>query len=167
MPLDLGMARTAQQELFGDTFLLSVAGVAGCAASSRRPDDDDIDWTLSCKLHRRPKLDVQMKTWIGDDGAGAMIRYPLKRRNYDGLRLTELVAPRLLVLVTLPRNIDEWLLLAPDQLVLRRCGFWLSLAGWPPTENEATITVEVPRANLLTVGALKSIMSRINEGGSP
>lgn len=167
MPVNLGMARTAQQELFGDTFLLSVAGVAGCAASLRRPDDDDIDWTLSCKLPRRPKLDVQMKTWIGDDGIGEVIRYPLKRKNYDGLRLTDVVAPRLLVLVTLPRDIEEWLLLSPDQLVLRRCGFWRSLAGQAPTDNEATITVEVPRANLLTVNALRDIMRRINEGGLP
>jgi hypothetical protein len=108
-----------------------------------------------------------MKTWIGDDGTGEVIRYPLRRKNYDGLRLTDIVAPRLLVLVTLPRDIEEWLLLSPGQLVLRRCGFWLSLAGQPPTDNEATITVEVPRTNLLTVNALKDMMRRINEGGSP
>ena len=73
---DLGMARTARQEGFGDAFLLAVAVVAGCAVSRPRPDDDSIDWTLSCKLRRRPKLDVQMKTTSTDDGTGDVIRYP-------------------------------------------------------------------------------------------
>ena len=77
---DLGMARTVQQEGFGDAFLLAVAGVAGCAVSQRRPDDDSIDWTLSCKLKRRPKLDVQMKTISTDNGTEEVIRYPLKKK---------------------------------------------------------------------------------------
>ena len=38
------MALTAQQECFGDAFLLAVAGVGGCAVALRRPDDDSIDW---------------------------------------------------------------------------------------------------------------------------
>jgi hypothetical protein len=61
MLISLGMARTAQQESFGDAFLMAVAGAAGCGISLRRPDDDSIDWTLSCRLSRRPKIDVQMK----------------------------------------------------------------------------------------------------------
>jgi hypothetical protein len=167
MPLDLGMAASAQQEGFGDAFLLAVAGVAGCAASPRSPDDDSIDWTLSCRLSRRPKLDIQMKTWIGDDGKGEVIRYPLRRKNYDDLILTEVLAPRLLVLVALPREMHDWLSISPDRLVLRRCGFWLSLVGLPPTDNETTVTVEIPRTNLLSVEALQAIMKRIDDGGAP
>jgi hypothetical protein len=71
---DLGMARTAQQEVFGDAFLTAIAAVAGCAMSMRRPDNDSIDWTLSCRLSRRPKLDIQMKTWTGDDGSSGTIK---------------------------------------------------------------------------------------------
>ncbi|MGL4960612.1 MAG: DUF4365 domain-containing protein [Inquilinus sp.] len=166
MGSSLGMARSAQQECFGDAFLLAVAGVAGCAVSLRRPDDDSIDWTLSCRLPRRPKLDVQMKTWTGDDGTGDIIRYPLRRKNYDDLILTDVLAPRILVLVTLPDDLKEWMCLSPDQLLLRRCGYWASLAGQPPSDNETSITVSVSRANLLTVEALRDLMERINEGGA-
>lgn len=164
---DLGMARTAQQECFGDAFLLAVAGVAGCAVSLRRPDDDSIDWTLSSRLSRRPKLDVQMKTTINENSDGEVIHYPLKRKNYDDLTIVDLLSPRILVLVTLPRDIQEWLSLSPEQLVLRRCGYWLSLAGWPASDNQNTVTVTVPRANLFTVEALCSMMQRINEEGLP
>lgn len=160
----LGMTRSAQQECFGDAFLLAVAGVAGCAISLRRPDDDSIDWTLSCKLSRRPKIDVQMKTWSGDDGSNDPIRYPLKRKNYDALILTEVLAPRILVLVTIPEDLGDWLTLSREQIVLRRCGFWVSLAGQPKTENETSVTVAVPRGNVLTANALQELMRRINEG---
>ena len=78
MSTSLGMAISLQQEGFGDALLLAVAGVAGCATAIRRPDDDSVDWTLSCRLPRRPKIDVQMKTWTGDDCESDPIRYPLK-----------------------------------------------------------------------------------------
>lgn len=163
---NLGMERAAMQECFGDAFLLAVAGAAGCAVSLRRPDDDSIDWTLSCRLSRRPKLDVQMKTWTGDVGGGEVIRYPLRRKNYDDLILTDLCAPRVLVLVLLPANVEEWLVLSEEEVVLRRCGYWVSLAGLPRSENEATVTVSVPQRNLLTVEALQEMMARVNETGA-
>jgi hypothetical protein len=162
----LGMAFSAQQESLGDAFLLAVAGVAGCAVSPRRPDDDSIDWTLSCRLPRRPKIDVQMKTWTGDDCSSDPIRYALKRKNYDDLIITEVLTPRILVLVTIPKDVGEWIALSVDQLILRRCGYWASLAGLPPSGNETTVTVSVPRTNLLTVQALKAMMQRVNDRGS-
>jgi hypothetical protein len=157
------MAHSSRQELFGDAFLLAIAAVAGCGCSQRRPDDDSIDWTLSCRLDRRPKLDVQMKTWTGDDGSTDPIRYALKVKNYDDLIAADVLCPRILVVVTVPESPDHWLTLSPEQLALRRCAYWVSLAGPPPSENETTVTISVPRENLLTVAALESMMRRINE----
>jgi Domain of unknown function (DUF4365) len=164
--MSLGMALSSQQEGFGDAYLLAVAGVAGCATSFRRPDDDSIDWTLSCRLSRRPKIDVQMKTWTGDDGVSDPIRYPLKRKNYDDLIVTDVLAPRILVLVTIPKDIEEWMTLSAEQLIYRRCGYWVSLRGQPESDNETTVTVSVPRANLLTVQSLQDMMHRLNDGGA-
>lgn len=162
-----GMAPSAQQECFGDAFLLAVAAVAGCAVLRPRTDNDSVDWTLSCRLSRRPKLDVQMKTWIHDGGTGDDIRYPLKKKNYDDLVLGDLLTPRILVLVLLPDNPSEWLSSIPEQVVLRRCGYWTSLTGQPRSGNVSSVTVTVPRTNLLTVEALRGVMHRINEGGAP
>jgi hypothetical protein len=162
----LGMARTAQQECFGDAFLLAVAGVAGCAVSFRRPDDDSIDWTLSCRLPLRPKIDVQMKTWTGDNGLGDTIHYPLKRKNYDDLILTDLLVPRILVLILVPSDIEEWLEQSANQLALRRCGYWVSLEGHTPTDNITSVTVSLPRDNVLTVDSLQRMMRQINARGS-
>lgn len=166
--LPLGLSITAAQEQFSKAFITAVASLAGCAAAEPRPDHDSIDWTLSCRLHpRRPKLDLQVKSVSTPSGEGARIRYALKRKNYDELIPTELLAPRLLVLVVVPAQPTAWLSMSPDALILRHCAYWASLRGLPSTENDRSVTVEVPRANLFDVEALTRLMHVINEGGVP
>jgi hypothetical protein len=159
-----GLARGVRQERFGDAFLTAIASVAGCTMAKPAVDNDSIDWTLSCRLPLRPKIDVQMKTTTIDGGDPAFIRYPLKRKNYDDLTL-EVSTPRILVLVVVPDHVEEWLALAPTQLVLRRSAHWLSLAGLPPSDNAASVTIDVPRQNLLTPEALQGMMQRISSEG--
>ena len=165
--LGLGLPLTLAQEQFSKAFILSIASLAGCGAAVPEPDIDSIDWTLSCRLPRRPKLDLQVKSLRAASGDGDHVPYPLKRKNYDDLSLPELLAPRLLVLVLMPEDPAFWLQCSPDQLVLRHCAYWLSLAGAPATDNEWSVTVQVPRANLFTVEGLTGLMHRINEGGVP
>ena len=166
-PLPLGLAVTAAQEQFSKAFIMAVASVAGCAAAEPRPDDDSVDWTLSCRLPCRPKLDLQVKSMSRPAGDGTSIRYPLERKNYDDLIPTNLLTPRLLVLVLVPSKSASWLSLTLEALVLRHCAFWTSLRGLPASSNERSVTVEVPRANLFDVQALMGIMHRISEGGVP
>ena len=86
-----------RKEQFSNAFL---AAVSGCSISKPVPDIDTIDWTLSNRLPRRPKLDVQLKCTSSDDGTGDLIAFELKRKNYDDLILTNLIDPRILVVVT-------------------------------------------------------------------
>jgi hypothetical protein len=79
------------------------------------------------------QLFVNLST-IVDDWRGDEIRYRLKRKNYDELILAEVFTPRILVLVTLPRDIREWLSFSPDQLIMRQCSYWLSLSGLPESD---------------------------------
>lgn len=165
--LGLGLAAAHAQEQFSKAFILALAALAGCAAAEPAPDVDSIDWTLSCRLPRRPKLDLQVKSTRAAPGDGDHIPYALKRKNYDDLRLVELLAPRLLVLVVVPSDPALWLSCSADQLVLQHCAYWHSLAGAPTSSNESSVTIRVPRANLLTVEALSGLMHTINEGGVP
>jgi len=43
----------------------------------------------------------------------------------------------------------------------------MSLAGAPASDNERSVTVQVPRANLFTVDGLSRLMQTINAGGVP
>jgi hypothetical protein len=164
--LGLGLSISHAQEQFSKAFVLAVAALAGCSAAEPEPDVDSIDWTLSCRLApRRPKLDLQVKSTINDVGSPESIYFPLRRKNYDDLILTKLLTRRLLILVVVPRQPETWLSVSPEQLVLRRCAYWCSLAGLPESENESSVTVRVPRANLFDVAALMGLMQAINEGG--
>ena len=163
----LGLSLSHAQEQFSKAFILALAALAGCAAAEPAPDVDSIDWTLSCKLPRRPKLDLQVKCTRAAPAGGDHIAYALKRKNYDDLSLPDLLAPRLLVLVIVPEDPRLWLACSAEQLVLRHSAYWLSLAGAPASDNESSVTVYVPRANLLTIGALEGLMHTISDGGVP
>lgn len=161
---DLGMSPSARQEGFGDGFILALAGTAGCATSMRRPDDDSIDWTLSCKLASRPKLDLQVKTWVGDDGKGDHLNYSLKVKNYNDLVIDNLMTPRILVLVSIPKDAKQWTLCTPEKLEMYRSAYWVSLRGQPYSANQETVTVKVPRVNLFNADELQRLMALIDKG---
>ena len=86
------------------------------------------------------------------------------KKNYNDLIPSNVLAPRILVLVTLPANINEWLSLTAERLVMRRCACWVSLAGEPERDNETSVTVSVPRENLLTPDSVRLMMDKINQG---
>ena len=163
----LGLSLTAAQEQFSKAFIMAVASLAGCSIAVPTPDDDSIDWTLSCRLTpRRPKLDLQVKSTRDESGGEDDVHYALKRKNYDDLALADVLAPRILVLVTVPADPGAWLTVSPEALVLRHCARWVSLRGKPATSNETSVTVRVPRANLFDVDALTELMRAINAGGA-
>ncbi len=158
------IARPTQQEQFSDAFLLAIAAGAGCASSRPGPDHDSIDWTLSCRLPRRPKIDIQLKSTSVADVSHKAIRYRLKAKNYRELSLTDLVVPRLLVLVIVPEDLEDWLCFSPDRLVLHRCAYWVSLAGAGELSDNKFFTVNIPRSNLFTSGALRHFMHKVDNG---
>lgn len=112
----------------------------------------------------RPSLDIQLKATIDlEPTKEGTFRYPLKRRNYDLLRVPTLV-PNVLVVLALPRDSADWLTVTADQLVLRRCAYWVSLKGYPETENQDTVTITVENENRFDVEALMALMERARTG---
>lgn len=75
--------------------------------------------------------------------------------------------PRILVVVLVPENLEDWLQQSESEICMRNCAYWVSLRGQPERQNTTNITVELPRSNQLTVEALKSIMQRLSQGGLP
>jgi hypothetical protein len=70
------------------------------------------------------------------------------------------MVPRLLVVLLLPPDPDQWLEQTEEQMVSRRCAYWLSLLNQPEVGNEKTVTVQVPRKNCLTADNLRTLMQR-------
>lgn len=162
-------------DLKGDFGLAYVRAVAHAAEyfvqeAGRGLDGDGVDLTLFRRgpggLVRSPRLDLQVKTTSTTLGE-LSFAYDLKVKNYEELRSTQLQVPRILVVVVVPEQVQEWLVATEEQLVLRRCGYWRSLRGAAPTTNTSTIRVEIPRNATFTVAQVQQLMNGIANGRLP
>jgi hypothetical protein len=70
----------------------------------------------------------------------------------------------ILVAMLVPREVEEWLTLTPENLLVRHCCYWVNLEGVPIT-GETKTTVRVPRQQVFDDSALCAIMERIGKGG--
>lgn len=161
------MDEAQRKEQFSNAYLQAVAPVAGYWLTKPPVDDDSVDWIVGGRgaggTLRRPRVEVQLKCTARDILYQHDLRFPLSRKNYDDLRDPDLTLPRLLVVVLVPEQIDDWLAQTEAALVLRVCGYWVSLRGAPPRSSASTnVTVRIPRAQILDVAALQTLMARVS-----
>jgi hypothetical protein len=69
-----------------------------------------------------------------------------------------------LIVVFLPKDDVEWLTHSEEELRMRRCGYWVSLAGQPDTTNRRTVSVRIPRSQVFDTAQLRALMGRANRG---
>ena len=112
----------------------------------------------------RPALDIQLKATInlGNPHDGHF-RFPLKINNYESLRI-DTQTPRILVVLDLPRDQSRWMTITPDELVLRRSAYWMSLIGYGESANQTSVTVYIPENQLFDVDALHRLMEQSRSG---
>lgn len=158
----------AQKEQFSQAYVRAIAAVAGFAVAKPEVDDDSIDLSIKSRFHSvRPQLDVQLKCTETLELADTQMGFPLKQKNYLDLSAPDVLVPRILVVLRVPADLTEWIHQDEDQLHMRRCGYWVNLAGFPVTQNDTSTTIQVPRSNRFTADALRNMMSRIADGGRP
>ncbi len=159
---------TQQQEEFSRAYVYAIAAAAGLKYSAgAMPDDDSVDATISTRgprgILRSPRVDLQIKCQRRP-AAGDPIPYALPAKNYEDLRHADYATPRILVVVFVPAQVTEWVAHAEHELAVRHCGYWTSLRGHPPSSNEHTTTVYLPRAQPFSAAGLEMIMDRIGRG---
>jgi hypothetical protein len=163
---------THRQEAFSRAYLHAVAAAAGFRVQEgAQPDDDSVDLTLAARgpggTVRSPKLDVQLKCQRGLPPAGPSWPFDLKAKNHEDLRHADLQVPRILVVVAVPEELNDWLHHDEEHMLMRYCAWWVSLRGADASSNTATVRVQVPRAQRLDVAGLTGIMSRVALGELP
>ncbi|MBN9119977.1 MAG: DUF4365 domain-containing protein [Planctomycetes bacterium] len=168
------MDLNAQKEQFSRAYVQAVAAVAGYAWYVPSVDDDSVDLGIAEKggrgTVRSPHLEAQLKCHAAQAPGGDHMSFSLKMKNYDDLRDPNVQVPRVLIVVLVPDEPDDWLVCGEPEMLLRRCGYWLSLRGLAEVKSTAEdprVTVHVPRSQQLTPAALRIIMQRIGAGGVP
>ena len=161
------MNLSQRKEQFSLAYIRAVAAAAGFNFSQPEVDDDSIDLTLLCRGKARPRLDLQVKCTEAEELETDSFSFPLKRKNYDDLRSTDISQPRILVVVRIPTNIDEWMMFSDNTVCMKRCGYWVNIYGFPATVNTSTVNVNIARSNCFSSAALREMMDRIREDGRP
>lgn len=173
-PLD---PRDVESEL-SYAYLHAVASSAGmgCQWSTRHVDNRGVDAHLvgwgpfqDGGYLQEVSLSIQLKATIqapADDGTH--LSYFLSgTAQYDDLRATHYSIPRFLVVLFLPEQPEQWLSHTPEQLALKNCAYWVSLAGASGTENNSGVTVKIPKSQVLNAQTLKALCSRLSHRNIP
>ena len=149
-------------------YIGALASAAGYTLAQPEVDDDSIDIIFKSRARhgtrRGPSLDAQLKatSHLNDNGSEYTFDLPLK--NYDDLRDTDLTTPRILIVMQLPTNCDDWISCNDNYIELRKRAYWVSLCGHPKTANRSVVRIRLPKANVFNVEALHIILNKIGHG---
>ena len=157
-----------QKEEFSYAYINSIVSTAGFSQDIKPHSMDmrGVDLTIESSEKPFPKLDVQVKSTSSSDIIDVKnnhIKYDLKVINYNQLIDQCRLAPLILILVLLPKDIDDWVVIndKKQETLIKKCAYWISLKGRNPTKNTKNIRIKIPLTNLLTPKSLKSIMDKI------
>jgi hypothetical protein len=153
-----------REEAMSRAYVQAVVAGAGYVVATMDFDRDGVDIEIKAGGAMRPSLGLQLKATVNlGTAANGAYQFPLKRRNYDLLRLPTQV-PRLLVVLDLPRSEGDWLSITPTELALRRCAFWVSLSSLPEVSNRDSVTVSTPHNHQFNVTNLRELMDQSRTG---
>lgn len=156
---------------FSEAWLRAVAAASGFGVQGgTQPDDQSVDITVASKrkgIASNPRLDVQLKCTAEDLGTATEISFPLKQKNYEDLRDSNISVPIILVVVQVPDSPSGWIVAGDSKLEVFRAAWWISLRGYPANTNTGNTTVRIPQTQRFTPSALLDIMTRLGAGGLP
>lgn len=160
------MEENLAKEQFSHSFVSAIASIAKFATYKPSVDDDSIDIGFCMKggggTIRSPRLEAQLKCTSADVLKNDCLHFPLLKKNYDELRIENVHIPRILIVVLVPENIQECIQHSEEEaLILKRCGYWISLRGFSESKNQNSVTLNIPRKNIFSVDSLRSIMTKV------
>ena len=156
------MDLNTKKERFSLAYIHAVATYANCEVLELKVDRGSVDGFLVGPSRRRDLIRFQAKATDRDVIRGGRLHFPLPIRDYNHILNAD--APFVLIVVRLPDDESQWLTQTDDELCLRYCGYWLSLANYPSTDNTATVTVHIPLANIFNSSRLTELMVRAARG---
>jgi hypothetical protein len=148
----------------------------GCKVAGRHDDNAGVDAEITAwgpfpngGFLEEVDLKVQLKATVKEptvvDGCFSYSLDGIGR--YDKLRKETVGAPRILVVLYLPRDDKDWIAHSEDALLLRKCAYWVSLRGAAASTNGTSQTVYIPTKQRFDVDGLLSIMAAISRSEPP
>ena len=66
----------------------------------------------------------------------------------------------------LPIDATDWLTVSADELVMRRCAYWVSLLGRSESNNQASVRVSIPTDNRFDPDNLRQLLDPVEKTGA-
>ncbi|GHU17739.1 hypothetical protein FACS189472_05060 [Alphaproteobacteria bacterium] len=141
-----------QKEAFSNAYVRAVASVAGYDCCSPEFDRESVDIIFRSQVSPYVSIESQLKaTSSSNIIIDNVIHFPLKIKNYNELR-GKTASPRILIILILPNKPDNaandmpenWINQTPEQLILRKCAYWIGLENMPETDNMTSINIKIP-----------------------
>lgn len=152
-------------------YLHAVASHAGyhCREATCGEDKEGIDAVITAygnfpgTWRTQVTINVQLKATVKVPAdSGTHLSYFIKEvRRYDKLREDHREPVRVLVALFLPPSHGDWLSCTEDQLILKRCAYWVSLRNAPESDNGTGITVKIPKDQILNPENVKVLVERL------
>lgn len=163
------MDDNSKKEEFSYGYIATICSASGLSVTKaeRSLDNQGIDLTIiapaTIKGLLSPRVDVQVKCTSQNIIQENVIKYPIPIKNYQELIERKVSVPRLLILVIVPNKIEEWIDVDQHFTTIRKCAYWISLEGYRESKNQTSVTVEIPKENLLTPESVLKIIENAAE----
>jgi len=163
------MTDAVRKEELSKSYLNAICAVKGISMEVQTHDDDGIDVILKKIIKREngnkynAQISVQLKSTSSNYNENPdYYTYPLKKKNYDDLLMPATLKSYLFLLI-MPKNENDWVIQSIEELIIRKCMYWLDLKGFPEQPNETSVTVYLPKSNIVTSDTLENILMNIAE----
>ena len=164
------MYATHQKEQFNIAFVGSLAAQAGANSSKLTVDNDSVDITFSGTgfdgLFYNPHIDFQLKCTHAPNISNGIIKFSLKRKNYDDLRAENVIHPKYLAILIVPEQCGDWTEHLDTGLLLKGHCYWASIKAAPAVATQS-VTVNIPLSQSLTSKTVTDLLEAASRGVDP
>lgn len=165
------MTPEQQQEEVSKAYVHAIAAKCGVAVANWTQDHGCLDTTLGAAASvgsghlKGPKIDLQLKATTRTDVERAeSVAWSLEIGHYNQL-VAEALVPHLLVILLLPPKLVDSVEHTAEQLVLRRCAYWVTMTGMEAApEGQQSKTVHLPKSQPFSPDALLGILEKVSRG---
>lgn len=163
------MTDNIRKEELSFSYLNAICAYSGISMQIQRRDDDGLDVMVKKTITRldghryNAQLGIQLKsTSIQLPETKLDIKYKLKIKNYNDLTMKS-SNQTILALLILPKLETEWINWSINELMIRKCMYWICLREYEESSNSETVTLSIPKANVLSSISLLKLLSTIAE----
>ena len=160
----MALPRNTLQEGLCRAYVQAITAQAGAICATPSPDFG-IDLCIR-DVMRTPdgfddvsrQIDLQLKSTTRAISSDTEVAVDLDARMYNSLCRRSGNIHQFLVVLVLPPEETEWLTHTPEELIVRRCAYWISLEGRGPTSATSSVRVRIPRENIFTAEVVQQLL---------